>query len=86
MLNIYKHTTLGKYANICIVATYRLIFPNTNVMQKELNLLNRGLKYCPNIMYKKDTEMLCITIEIVLSNLDYHDVRDNELVSSSNII
>ena len=61
-------------------------FSNTNFTQKELNLLNKGLKYCPNIRYKRDMEMLCVNTEIALSNVDNPDIRNNELVSCANII
>lgn len=39
----------------------------------------RGLKYCLNIAYKRDVEMLCIKTEIALTNLDDLEVRKNEL-------
>lgn len=54
--------------------------------QREINLLEKGLKYCPNLECKKDLELLAVNTELALNKPDNHVQKDIEKVTFAGFI
>jgi hypothetical protein len=55
--------------------------------QNEINMLEKGLKYCPSLGYnKKDLELLAINTELALNTINNTDHKDFEKITCASII